>query len=64
MNESDDSPTDTETMMIALDQVSQTIEVMTGVVGRLRSYVQQRELNAAEPRPNLNEEMRPDRILH
>ena len=37
---------DTETILMALDQISQTIEVMTSVVGRLRSYLQQREAAA------------------
>ena len=36
----------TETILMALDQISQTIEVMTSVVGRLRSYLQQREAAA------------------
>ena len=35
--------TDTETILMALDQISQTIEVMTSVVGRLRTYVQEQE---------------------
>ena len=32
---------DTETILMALDQVSQTIDVMTSVVGRLRNYLQE-----------------------
>ena len=43
MSDSDKRPTDTETILMALDQIGQTIDVMTSVVGRLRSYVQQRE---------------------
>lgn len=34
---------DAETILMALDQISQTIDVMTSVVGRLRSYLQQQE---------------------
>ena len=34
---------DTETILMALDQVSQTIDVMTSVVGRLRTYLQDQE---------------------
>ncbi len=34
---------DTETILMALDQISQTIDVMTSVVGRLRTYVQETE---------------------
>jgi hypothetical protein len=30
---------DTETILLTLDQVDQTIEIMTGVVGRLKSYL-------------------------
>jgi len=37
---------DTETILMALDQISQTIEVMTSVVGRLRHYVQEDEKSA------------------
>lgn len=39
----DKRPTDNETILMALDQIGQTIDVMTSVVGRLRNYVQQRE---------------------
>ncbi|MEM0955536.1 MAG: hypothetical protein AAGI24_15455 [Pseudomonadota bacterium] len=34
---------DTETILMALDQISQTIDVMTSVVGRLRTYMQEQE---------------------
>ncbi len=40
--------TDTETILMALDQISQTIDVMTSVVGRLRTYVQEQEGRAAD----------------
>jgi hypothetical protein len=43
MSNSGKNQADTETILMALDQISQTIEVMTSVVGRLRSYLQQRE---------------------
>ncbi len=64
MDKSDKNPTDTETILMALDQISQTIDVMTSVVGRLRTYIQQQEANAADARQDLTEEMQPDRILH
>ena len=35
--------TDNETILMALDQISQTIDVMTSVVGRLRTYLQEQE---------------------
>jgi len=37
------SPKDTETILMALDQISQTIDVMTSVVGRLRTYLQEQD---------------------
>ena len=46
MSKSGKNQADTETILMALDQISQTIEVMTSVVGRLRSYLQQREAAA------------------
>ncbi|MCB1854948.1 MAG: hypothetical protein KDI05_08730 [Halieaceae bacterium] len=46
MKDSDKRPTETETILMALDQIGQTIDVMTSVVGRLRSYVQEREAAA------------------
>ena len=36
---------------MALDQISQTIDVMTSVVGRLRNYLQQQEAAAADQQP-------------
>ena len=60
----DKNPSDTETIMMALDQISQTIDVMTSVVGRLRNYMQQQQAAAADPKKELLAEMRPDRILH
>jgi hypothetical protein len=64
MARSDKSPSDTETIMMALDQISQTIDVMTSVVGRLRNYVQQQEAQAADKSKELKAEMRADRTLH
>ena len=50
-----------ERILLALDQISQTIDVMTSVVGRLRTYVEEQELaQDAE----LREAMRADRTLH
>ena len=55
---------DNETILMALDQISQTIDVMTSVVGRLRTYVQEQDAAAHDTRKELQEEMRSDRILH
>ncbi len=46
MSENKKNPTDTETILMALDQISQTIDVMTSVVGRLRTYLQEHESTA------------------
>ncbi|MCB1688628.1 MAG: hypothetical protein KDI33_09095 [Halioglobus sp.] len=64
MASSDKTPTETETILMALDQISQTIDVMTSVVGRLRNYMQQQEAAAADQKKELQAEMRGDRILH
>ena len=48
MAESDKKPSENETILMALDQVSQTIDVMTSVVGRLRNYLQQQQDSAAK----------------
>ncbi len=64
MSRSDKSPSETETIMMALDQISQTIDVMTSVVGRLRNYMQQREAATADTSQELQAEMRSDRTLH
>lgn len=64
MSDSDKNPTETETILMALDQISQTIDVMTSVVGRLRNYVQQQEVAATDKSKELAAEMQSDRILH
>ena len=64
MADNDKNPSETETILMALDQISQTIDVMTSVVGRLRNYMQQQEAAAAEQQQGLKAEMQPDRILH
>jgi hypothetical protein len=57
-------PTETETVLMALDQISQTIDVMTSVVNRLRNYVQQQQLNTADTSHEASPELEADRILH
>lgn len=64
MASSDKTPTETETILMALDQISQTIDVMNSVVGRLRNHMQQQEAAAADQKKELHAEMRGDRILH
>jgi hypothetical protein len=64
MQNNNKPPTETETILMALDQISQTIDVMTSVVGRLRNYVQQRESAAAGKARDTQEEALTDHILH
>ena len=65
MSNSGKNQTDTETILMALDQISQTIDVMTSVVGRLRTYMRQQESAASvEKTPELEAEVHPDRIIH
>ena len=63
MSNSGKKQADTETILMALDQISQTIEVMTSVVGRLRSYLQQREA-AAGVEQSASAASRADQTLH
>ncbi len=65
MANSNKSPTDNETILMALDQISQTIDVMTSVVGRLRNYMHQQEsAAAADKKKELQAEIQSDRVLH
>ena len=64
MTDSNKGATDDEAILITLDQISQTIDVMTSVVGRLRTHMQQREASTADLSRSLGKEMRPDRVLH
>jgi hypothetical protein len=65
MNDRDDPYSDRESILMALDQISQTIDVMTSVVGRLRSQVEARgEAHGraqGEARPRARTEAEPDR---
>jgi len=58
------NPSDTETILMALDQISQTIDVMTSVVGRLRNYMHQQASAAADKKKDLQVEIQSDRVLH
>jgi|TARA_B110000114_G_scaffold88230_1_gene93200 hypothetical protein len=64
MANSDKNPSETDAILIALDQLSQTIDVMTSVVGRLRNHMQQREAAASDQTKDLQIDMQSDRILH
>jgi hypothetical protein len=64
MDKREKNPSETETILMALDQISQTIDVMTSVVGRLRSYMQQQESAAADQKKELQADMLSDRTLH
>ena len=60
------SSKDTETILMALDQISQTIDVMTSVVGRLRTYLQAQESAARADAANKNtaSQMQGSRTVH
>jgi len=61
---SDSKPSETETILMALDQISQTIDVMTSVVSRLRNYVHQRDAAARENPAETGAQLQSDRIIH
>jgi hypothetical protein len=61
MDQQDEPQRDSEKVLIALDQISQTIDVMSSVVTRLRKYVQQQ---STAKHGELQAEMHPDRVLH
>ncbi len=64
-NNNGKEPSDNETVLMALDQISQTIDVMTSVVGRLRNYLEEQEAKAADPaQQELLKDLEGDRILH
>ncbi|GEM_PF-557195 len=56
-----DHDTDNETILMALDQISQTIDVMTSVVGRLRHFVEEQGMSQEA---EIRDAMRPGRTLH
>ena len=68
MNDRDNQRRDQEGILLALDQLSQTIDVMTSVVGRLRSQVEAQADTpgeAGDQGPDaLPPESTTDRILH
>jgi hypothetical protein len=64
MAHNDKKSPETEAILIALDQLSQTIDVMTSVVGRLRNHIQQKETAASDRTKDLQIEIQADRILH
>ncbi len=39
MNDDKKAPVDNETILLTLDQIGQTIDIMTNVLGRLRGYI-------------------------
>lgn len=72
----DDERSNSETILMALDQISQTIDVMNSVVGRLRHFVEENVAQGVDSQTvdtvlesELTEETeardaRGDRILH
>jgi hypothetical protein len=64
MKNSDKSPRNNETILMALDQIGQTIDVMNGVVGRLRTYLQEQDASAPDSASGPQAELLADRIIH
>ena len=65
MANNEKNASETETILIALDQLSQTIEVMTSVVGRLRNHMQQQKAaDKDDQTKDLQVEIQSGRILH
>ncbi len=66
MTNSEKIPQDTETILLALDQISQTIDVITSVVGRLRTYVRDHDTvpPGADAPQGVYEEVRTGKIVH
>ncbi len=64
MADGDKTRSETETIMMALDQISQTIDVMTSVVGRLRNYMEQQQSAATTKEQEALAEAPADRIIH
>ena len=65
MSENDKKTSETETILMALDQISQTIDVMTSVVGRLRTYVQHQETSTSADRTsNSSTQRQTNQTLH
>ena len=61
---SESKPKETETILMALDQISQTIDVMTSVVNRLRNYVQEQDVAASDATAESTADLQADRIIH
>ena len=65
MANSEKSSSDAETILMALDQLSQTIDVMNSVVGRLRNHMQQQKAaDKDDQTKDLQVEIQSGRILH
>jgi hypothetical protein len=64
MAEGDKTRSENETILMALDQISQTIDVMTRGVGRLRNYMEQQEAAAASKEQESLADMPADQIIH
>ena len=59
MSESDDKKgqVDSETILMTLDQIGQTIDIMTNVVGRLRGYITEQTEQPAKPAQHKDSEI-------
>lgn len=55
---------DTETILLTLDQIGQTIDIMTNVVGRLRGYITEQLGGAVEDKPRRHKTQTNSHTLH
>lgn len=63
MSDNKKSDVDSETILMTLDQIGQTIDIMTNVVGRLRGYITEQidnevasDIDRTEGRPLVHKE--------
>ena len=63
MSENKKADVDSETILMTLDQIGQTIDIMTNVVGRLRGYITEQtdneiasDLDRGEGKPLVHKE--------
>lgn len=50
-------PVDSETILMTLDQIGQTIDIMTSVVGRLRGYITEQAEQPNNPNNKQSEDV-------
>ncbi|ARN74554.1 hypothetical protein [Oceanicoccus sagamiensis] len=62
MSDDKKADVDSETILMTLDQIGQTIDIMTNVVGRLRGYITEQVDNKVTDELDLSEGQQP--LIH